>query len=77
MKDGGAAFPGMETHHGVNETYDGVDYWNESYPGMALRDWFAGQALSGCCCTDFEDKAAMAHWCYQMADAMIAAREVK
>jgi hypothetical protein len=36
--DGGAAFP-LDVSHG-----DGGGHWN---PGMSLRDWFAGQALTG------------------------------
>jgi hypothetical protein len=76
MKDGGSAFPVYEeSRFGESSEFSGGMYCADS--GMTLRDWFAGQALSGCCCTDFEDKPAMAHWCYQMADAMIAAREVK
>ena len=41
-KSGGPAFP---TDHGW---YDGEDVWRHNlYGGMTLRDWFAGQALSG------------------------------
>lgn len=51
--------------------------------GMALRDWFAGQALAGwvnqgsIVPTDDEPCRNVAKWCYAMADAMIAAREGK
>jgi hypothetical protein len=50
------------------------------FGGMTLRDWFAGQALialphRGCGADlDYYDTAQAA---YQIADAMIAAREVK
>ncbi len=66
MKTGGSAFP-LAYKCGINETR----YTN----GMTLLDWFAGQALAGACVGDFEDIPAMAHWCYQMADAMLAARD--
>lgn len=36
VTDGGAAFPQY-----------GDGNWNPQTPGMSLRDWFAGQALSG------------------------------
>lgn len=48
--------------------------------GMTLRDWFAGQALAGYFAYKWADhqNAATTHtanYIYQMADAMIAARE--
>ena len=55
-KDGGTAFPSE------------IAPFN---PGMTLRDWFAGQALSDLAATDAEDVALE---CYQLADAMIAQR---
>jgi hypothetical protein len=44
--------------------------------GMALRDWFAGQALAGMC-ADPNLSGAADKWAtqsYNLADAMIAAR---
>lgn len=71
-KQGGSAFP-AEQH----ETQDGS--WNTTFePGMSLRDWFAGQALSGMCqgCGwqggDFEKMASHA---YEAADQMLARRD--
>lgn len=45
-------------------------------PGMSLRDWFAGQAMKSFLLADgttnFDQRAKEA---YEMADAMLAARE--
>lgn len=47
----------------------------EAADGRTLRDWFAGQALAGC--MDGRDRRQAARACYELADAMLAAREVK
>ena len=68
---GGPAFPAQ---------WDDKD--NE---GMALRDWFAGQALVGiinACAMDTRvhgetSEMLFARKAYSVADAMIAAREMK
>lgn len=74
--DGGPAFPWSP---------DGPNY--QTYPGMSLRDWFAGQALAGII-ADQEGKRAIrnavadsdrfapqvASVCYLLADAMLAER---
>ena len=75
--DGGPAFPGTTSQ--PNER--GV-YYPVHHQGMSLRDYFAGQALAGmmanCDGTGMngwlgvQDLAA--HYAYQQADAMIAAR---
>lgn len=61
--DGGPAFPIEMT---------GTPY----APGMSLRDWFAGQAIrarwgDGTAMTEIE----AAQFAYQLADAMLAARD--
>ena len=75
--DGGPAFP--QPDHFV-ENSDGrvVARWCMQDSGMTLRDWFAGQALTGLLSGPAEEgamtpdrKAVVA---YQFADAMIAAR---
>ena len=38
MKDGGPAFPGQW----IDRDSTGEQVVRESYPGMSLRDWFAG-----------------------------------
>ena len=73
---------------GGNTAANNVDYGGPAFPtepntqrgfykhhGMSLRDWFAGQALA--CCMDGRDRRQAARTCYELADAMLAAREVK
>ena len=66
-KDGGPAFPGK---------LDLVDGGDIQYPGMTLRDWFAGQALlsAGYYMRGGEGAENVAKKCYAVADAMLAAR---
>lgn len=69
IDNGGPAFP--------------VQAWNGEeqvlvHVGMSLRDWFAGQALAGLMAVNgpiapSHDSAV----CYEMADAMLAARKEK
>ena len=79
-KDGGPAFP-LENPRMME---DGELF--KQFPGMTLRDWFAGQALAGCGkwapsekpgiplpeCEKTRDRAA---WAYKQADAMLAERD--
>jgi hypothetical protein len=60
FSDGGSAFPFSEDIH-------------EGNPGMALRDWFAGQALAGLCAKAGEawKPHELANMAYQIANAMI------
>jgi len=74
MKDGGAAFP--------NQWYDndstGAQVVRESFPGMSLRDWFAGQALQGFCASEQNGTwigDATARDAYSYADAMLTERD--
>ena len=69
-KDGGPAFP--------NTDYNGVTIWE----WMSLRDYFAGQFLSNesysCLNFDLPDRALkLAVWAYEIADAMLEARNKK
>ena len=43
----------------------------------SLRDWFAGQALAGCATDEGWKPQNLAAWSYEIADAMLAAREAK
>jgi hypothetical protein len=71
IKDGGPAFP-CEQGHGPDGT------WNQTFDsGMTLRDYFAGKAMQATIneCSRRSDYAAFARQAYEVADAMIAARE--
>ena len=74
-EDGGSAFPQMtyETTMGRNGHF--------TTEGMALRDWFAGQALAGLCVCPGDrfpgDKYFTAGEAYSIADAMLEARGKK
>ena len=71
INDGGPAFP--------CETYGFRNGKETTIPtnGMSLRDYFAGQALISEECNGFTKINDMVKHAYTMADAMIAAREVK
>ncbi len=72
MEDGGPAFP---TTLQVN-AFGTIE--QEAHDGMSLRDWFAGQALAGLLPTDTtHTNADLAQAAYNLADAMLAARERK
>lgn len=84
--DGGPAFPRIQ-HVCLNEQ---TDAWGEvaTTPGMTLRDWFAGMALTGVCANPTVVSQGMratgdtaeqfaADSAYEIADAMLAARERK
>jgi hypothetical protein len=63
---GGAAFPSTQ------------DQWERGMEGMTLRDWFAGQALSGLLAkynlNAPSDQNTLAQMSYELADAMLAER---
>ena len=79
--DGGPAFSrAAGEYHGE----DGRVYFARGQDGMSLRDWFAGQALSGILSsTDNESgrsaftttPAWIAEKAYEQADAMLEARK--
>jgi len=75
INDGGPAFPSEEQIRCNGEVCD-----TRKFPGMTLRDYFAAAALQGmiASCTQQnwqEEYAAKAS--YQLADAMLKAREGK
>ena len=75
MNDGGPAFP---TSRAEKITDAPGDWADVEYPGMSLRDWFAGQALPGLIGLDSDaDDKGIAHDAYLYADAMLAERAKK
>jgi hypothetical protein len=74
IDDGGSAFPRPDW----NGSWAGSDI----FKGMSLRDWFAGQALTGMHARDAHDEGLAtpqqrARLAYIDADAMIEARKVQ
>ena len=72
-KDGGPAFPVLEYEY--KATGD-LHPSPTMQPGMTLRDWFAGRALTGMLanpdCGQSNEK--IADWAYRIADAMLEER---
>lgn len=62
-KDGGSAFP----LSGPLTTSDNL--------GMTLRDYFAAKAMQSLVALDHTNNINIAIWSYEIADAMLAARE--
>ena len=70
MKDGGPAFPTENfIDHGPNALHDVY------HPGMSLRDWFAGMALTGVMLKTTAEPQLLASLAYDLADAMLKVRE--
>lgn len=79
MNNGGPAFPGVEHHYERDGSHE--QRWVESYDGMSLRDYFAGQALIGITLAasiakgELFDPAQAGQAAYNFADAMLEARD--
>lgn len=74
--DGGPAFPfemrrtpTLPSGQAIGPTY------LEFYPGMSLRDWFAGQIIMSRFHISPEVQESYAERAYAMADALLAARD--
>ena len=76
----------MKKHGGPAFARCGSNYNDENGPtyslsstGMTLRQWYAGQALSGIrgdtSAAEIMAPPKLAKWCFEMADAMIAFEE--
>ena len=78
-KTGGPAFP-VEGLWNPDGTFkQGIQTGNASgfASGLSIRDWFAGQAMSGYCInaeTSMQEFRDIARDAYQQADAMLAER---
>lgn len=81
IDDGGPAFPRPYGKGLDPEGLPGDEISNSASPGMSLRDWFAGQAISGTLSNNewnpdvINDPKRLARWSYVYADAMLAARK--
>ena len=80
-QDGGPAFPRQHTVADANDPA-----FKLGAPGMSLRDWFAGQVLTGLMANpeivkkyaefrSTEVQERIAGYCYEEADAMLRNRE--
>ena len=54
---------------------EGFNGWGEPFKGMTLRDYFAAKAMQGVVHRSVVDESMCAKWAYEMADAMLVARE--
>jgi len=80
MMDGGPAFPRIQTIQVENSNPDAPPTLLPcyDYEGMSLRDWFAGQALSGLAesgVIENYEPLHIARVCCQLADAVLAELE--
>lgn len=72
IKTGGPAFPRPAGD------YSGTKHGNGAQSGMTLRDYFAAKAMHASMTADPAnevDAESHARWAYEMADAMLKARE--
>ena len=77
VNDGGAAFP-MQQLVEMGDEYPCAQLVTEG--GMSLRDWFAGQLMTGWMQREDNDlftPSMLAAQAYEHADAMIEAREAQ
>jgi hypothetical protein len=86
MKNGGSAFPFGREINWINE-FHSRSTENVYNQGMTLRDYFAGQALTGMLAHSrnehgYQSRDIAQHWhqaitqeAYQLADAMLEQRE--
>ena len=79
INDGGPAFP-VSTSNEAEGHQDGPNTWQ--HPGMALRDYFAANAMQGLLAQSLgtalgSDPILGAQYAYRVADAMLAARNAR
>lgn len=72
-----SAFPQVRTTERLTPSTCGPNV--HSVGGMTLRDYFAAKAMQAYVTTNYEDCALdddkVSTWAYQLADAMLAARQ--
>ena len=84
--DGGPAFPAGHVRKGRARPHDHGSDWvttditEPRHPGLTVRDWFAGMAMQGLLAQSIgtamgSDVKHCAKYAYEMADAMLAAKE--
>ena len=69
IDDGGPAYPTAQ-----NATLVDGKMTFDTVPGMTLRDYFAGQAITGRVVETQYSVDVLAEWAYQLADALIKER---
>lgn len=78
IKDGGSAFPEIETDEQYSHERNGYVSRTYSYGGMTLRDYFAAKCMADVL-SHFswkaEDIEKAAGFAYKLADAMIQVRK--
>jgi hypothetical protein len=74
-KDGGPAFPQVVTDKAWQSGYNHFVYDVHSVGGMSIRDYLAGQVIIGWMATGTKDIAIAAAAAYEVADAMLQARD--
>ena len=74
IDDGGPAFPALSWQQEYDENLNPLPY-----PGMSLRDYWAGQVvngeLAGLPADSRISAEAVARWGFKVADAMLAERD--
>lgn len=74
--DGGPAFPELNVYTGYNRDMDRTEVMSDTTHGMSLRDYFAAAALVGMQAHPANERPdSAARWAYEVADAMLKARE--
>lgn len=74
IHDGGPAFPVSTSDPRIGHQ-DGYGTWQ--FPGLSVRDYFAAKAMQSIVGRGFNTWDLVAERAYEMADAMLAARDKK
>ena len=80
INDGGPAFPRSRPSGYINTKDPDWEFWERQASGMTLRDWFAGQALTGILVDSRSTRMTVGEatsTAFELADSMLRAREKK